>query len=160
MQPNTKKHLLTAEETERLLAHQEVGHLATVNPEGHPYVTPVHYVYLDGKVYIHGMDAGQKVENLKRNPLVGFEIQKCGDFKISPEAKTACNVNTEYESVVITGRASFLENAARKEAVLWAIVCKYVPSLEKLPMPAASIAGTCVIEIDIESMTGKYYRQP
>ncbi len=159
MQPNTRKHLLTPEQNESLLLSQHVGHLATVNPEGHPYVTPVHYVYMDGKIYIHGLGAGQKVENLRRNPLVGFEIQDCGDYKISPTAKTACNVNTEYESVIITGRASLVDDASLKEAVLWAFVRKYVPSLEALPMPAASIGNTCVIEILIESMTGKYYKQ-
>jgi nitroimidazol reductase NimA-like FMN-containing flavoprotein (pyridoxamine 5'-phosphate oxidase superfamily) len=160
MQPNTKKHLLNSEETERLLQRQQVGHLATLNDDGHPYVTPVHFVYMDGKIYIHGMGAGQKVENLQRNPLVGFEVQECGDFKISPVAKTACNVNTEYESVIITGRAVLVEDAALKEAVLWAFVRKYVPSLQELPMPAASIANTCVIELGIGTMTGKYYRQP
>lgn len=159
MQPNTKKHLLSKEETERLLQNQQVGHLATINPEGHPYVTPVHYVYMDEKIYIHGMGVGQKVENLQRNPLVGFEVQECGDFKVSPVAKTACNVNTEYESVIITGQAALVEDAALKEAVLWAFVRKYVPSLEALPMPATSIANTCVIELGIETMTGKFYRQ-
>lgn len=159
MQPNTKKHLLSKEETERLLQNQQVGHLATINPEGHPYVTPVHYVYTDEKIYIHGMGVGQKVENLQRNPLVGFEVQECGDFKVSPVAKTACNVNTEYESVIITGQAALVEDAALKEAVLCAFVRKYVPSLEALPMPATSIANTCVIELRIETMTGKFYRQ-
>jgi nitroimidazol reductase NimA-like FMN-containing flavoprotein (pyridoxamine 5'-phosphate oxidase superfamily) len=159
MQPNTKKHLLSKEETERLLQNQQVGHLATINPEGHPYVTPVHYVYMDEKIYIHGMGVGQKVENLQRNPLVGFEVQECGDFKVSPVAKTACNVNTEYESVIITGQAALVEDAALKEAVLWAFVRKYVPSLEALSMPATSIANTCVIELGIETMTGKFYRQ-
>jgi nitroimidazol reductase NimA-like FMN-containing flavoprotein (pyridoxamine 5'-phosphate oxidase superfamily) len=159
MQPNTKKHLLSKEETERLLQSQQVGHLATINPDGHPYVTPVHFVYRDDKIYIHGMGVGQKVENLQRNPLVGFEIQECGDYKVSPVAKTACNVNTEYESVIITGQAAFVEDEARKEEILWAFVRKYVPSLEELPMPAPSIANTCVIELRIETMTGKFYRQ-
>ncbi|MDD2294585.1 MAG: pyridoxamine 5'-phosphate oxidase family protein, partial [Eubacteriales bacterium] len=87
------------------------------------------------------------------------EVQEYGDFKVSPVAKTAGNVNTEYESVIITGQAALVEDAALKEAVLWAFVRKYVPSLEALPMPATSIANTCVIELGIETMTGKFYRQ-
>lgn len=159
MQANTKKHLLSREESEALLQRQQVGHLATLNEDGSPYVTPVHFVYMDEAIYIHGLGAGQKVENLKRNPLAGFEIQECGDFKISPVARTACNVNTEYESVIIQGKAELVEDPAVKEAVLWAFVKKYVPSMEELPMPAASIAGTLIIRLRIEAMTGKYYRQ-
>jgi nitroimidazol reductase NimA-like FMN-containing flavoprotein (pyridoxamine 5'-phosphate oxidase superfamily) len=159
MQKAMKENQLTAEQRDSLLDRQHVGHFATINEDGHPYVAPMHYVYMDGKIYMHGLAEGQKIENLKRNSLVGFEIQDCGEMKISKTAKTACNVNTEYESVIITGTAKLTDDFETKKSVLWAIVKKYVPEMEKFPMPDGRINGTVVIEIEIESITGKYYKE-
>lgn len=159
MQKAMRENQLTVVQKEALLEKEHVGHFATINKEGHPYVAPMHYVYMDGKIYMHGLAEGQKMENLKRNPLVGFEVQHCGEMKISKTAKTACNVNTEYESIVITGRAKITEDFSTKKKVLWAIVKKYVPQMEAFPMPDERINGTVVIEIEIESMTGKYYKE-
>ncbi|NCB42073.1 MAG: pyridoxamine 5'-phosphate oxidase family protein [Clostridia bacterium] len=159
MQKSMRENQLNNEQIDALLAKEHVGHFATINEDGHPYVAPMHYVYMDGKIYMHGLSEGQKIENFKRNPLVGFEIQCCGEMKISKTATTACNVNTEYESVIITGKAKLTEDFEEKKKVLWAIVKKYVPKLEKLPMPDARINGTVVIEVEIESITGKYYKE-
>ena len=154
-----KENQLKMEQVEALLDREHVGHFATINEDGHPYVAPMHYVYMDGKIYMHGLSEGQKMENIKKNPLVGFEVQDCGEMKISKTAKTACNVNTEYESVIITGSAKVTEDFETKKKVLWAIVKKYVPEMEKFPMPDGRIDGTAVMEIEIECMTGKYYKE-
>lgn len=159
MQKRMRENQLTLKQMEKLLNKQQIGHFATVNEDGRPYVTPMHYAYLNGKIYMHGLPLGQKLDNLKKNPCVGFEVQKCGKFKLARNPKTACNVNTEYESVIITGTAEVIQDFDIKEAALWAIVKKYVPELETLPMPANAIKGVAVIEITIEAMTGKFYKE-
>ena len=159
MQKRMRENQLTLKQMEKLLNKQQIGHFATVNEDGRPYVTPMHYAYLNGKIYMHGLPLGQKLDNLKKNPCVGFEVQKCGKFKLAKNPKTACNVNTEYESVIITGTAEVIQDFDIKEAALWAIVKKYVPELETLPMPANAIKGVAVIEITIEAMTGKFYKE-
>lgn len=158
MQPNTKSHLLNQEQTEAVLMRQHVGHLGTIHPDGYPYVTPVHYVYMDGMIYIHGLGAGQKIENLLRDARVGFEVYDGGAYQIAEIPKTACNVNTEYESVIVTGKAGLIDDEALKRQVLVEVIRKYVPSMEQYPMPDKSVEGTCVIEISIDTMTGKYYK--
>ena len=158
MQPNMKNHMLSQEEIDSVLHRAHVGHLGTLHPDGYPYVTPIHYLYMDGKIYIHGTDVGQKVENLLRDPRVGFAVYDGGAYQIAAQPKTACNVNTEYESVIITGKARLIEDEALKYRVLQEVVRKYVPSMEQYPMPEASVAVTGVIEMEIETITGKYYR--
>ena len=81
MQKAMKENQLTAEQRNSLLETQHVGHFATINEDGHPYIAPMHYVYMDDKIYMHGLSEGQKIENLKRNPLIGFEVQNCGEMK-------------------------------------------------------------------------------
>lgn len=158
MQPNMMEHQLTPEEMQRVLAEGHVGHLGTTHPDGYPYVTPIHFLYMDEKIYIHGLDTGQKVENLLRDPRVGFAVYTGGTYQMAEAPRTACNVNTEYECVILTGRAKLVDDEALKYRVLQETVRKYVPAMEAYPMPEESVAATGVIELTIEKMTGKYYR--
>lgn len=56
------------------LTRMRFGHLATVDGEGNPYVVPIDYRYVDGMIYFHGADKGQKIENIRRHPNVCFEV--------------------------------------------------------------------------------------
>lgn len=65
MQARMLNHQMGAEDIERLLARAKVGTLATVNSDGTPYITPIHFVRKDGAVYFHGLPAGQKNRKLE-----------------------------------------------------------------------------------------------
>lgn len=77
MQHRMKTHQLTEKETESLLLDCLTGALATVNPERIPYNVPVHYVFCHNVIYIHGLPAGQKIDNMneKKAALLAI-IQK------------------------------------------------------------------------------------
>ncbi|MGE5541736.1 MAG: pyridoxamine 5'-phosphate oxidase family protein, partial [Bacillota bacterium] len=45
-----------------LLETLQVGRLGLVLPSGRPYVVPVNFVFLDGRVYVHSAREGSKVE--------------------------------------------------------------------------------------------------
>jgi nitroimidazol reductase NimA-like FMN-containing flavoprotein (pyridoxamine 5'-phosphate oxidase superfamily) len=76
MQHRMKTHRMSESEIEALFGEAKVGRLATLNPDGFPYVTPVHFVYYKGKIYIHGLIKGQKNRQPQGNPKVCFEIDK------------------------------------------------------------------------------------
>lgn len=155
MQGRMKQHQLTAAEIEKLLAGEEVGRIATVNPDGSPYIVPVHFVYHDGKIYIHGLIKGQKISNINSNPAVCFEVDRMQGIIMSDEP---CNVNTEYQSVVVLGSARLVQDERGKEDILRRIVGKYAPSLSDREMPVQMLKATSVIEIEIKECTGKYYK--
>lgn len=46
MQGRMKQHQLTLDEITDLLKVSEVGRIATNDPNGFPYIVPVHFVYL------------------------------------------------------------------------------------------------------------------
>ena len=156
MQNRMKTHQLEKNEIDSLLAAEHVGRLATVSADGTPYITPVHYVYFNQKIYIHGLIRGQKIDNITANPNVCFEIDHFEKY-IMPEEKSPCDVNTQYRSVIITGAARLVEDEKLKADVLDLIVEKYTPSLSGAPF-GNSIKATGVIEITIKEMTGKYYK--
>ena len=155
MQYRMRKHQLSEEEITKLLTKQPVGNLATINENGYPYVVPVHFTYHEGKIYIHGLPKGQKINNIQANEKVCFETYFMKGFILDEKP---CDVNTEYESVVIMGTAAIVDDFDLKEAVLNKIVKKYTPHLEGTKMPDNVIRGTGVIEVTIEECTGKYYK--
>jgi len=132
MQNRMKTYQLNEEEIASLLETEQVGRLATINPDGTPYITPVHYVFYNQKIYIHGLIRGQKIKNITENPNVCFEIDQYEKL-ILPEEKNPCDVNTQYQSVIITGTAKIVEDEKLKTEALNLIVEKYTPILSGAP---------------------------
>jgi hypothetical protein len=64
MQYRMKKHPLSEEQITEVLEKTPVGNIATINENGSPYVLPVHHVYHDNKIFIHGLPRGQKISNV------------------------------------------------------------------------------------------------
>ena len=150
----TQLQSLSAKEISMFLNDKQalVGRLATVNENGFPYVVPVHFVYYNGKIYIHGASKGQKINNINRNAKVGFEAEFMD--KIYP-APMPCKANTTYTSVIAAGAAQIVANAALKHEVLELFVAKYLPEGVYEPMPDEVVAVTAVIEITITEISAK-----
>ncbi|MCL2549849.1 MAG: pyridoxamine 5'-phosphate oxidase family protein [Methanimicrococcus sp.] len=156
MQNRMKTHQLTEKEMNQLLDNSMVGRLATVNAGNVPYVIPVHFAWHNQKVYIHGLTRGQKLDNIAANPNVCFEADQF-ETLIMPEISNPCDVNTQYQSVIITGTAKVIEDKTLKTEALDRIVEKYTPSLSGIEFEDA-LKMTAVIEITVKECTGKYYR--
>ena len=154
MQKRMKEHPLPEEEITSLLGSEAVGRLATLGVDGYPYVIPVHYAFLDGHIYIHGLAAGEKLENINKNPLVGFEVDSMGSLI---HGDGPCNTNTEFKSVIIRGKAALVEERDEKAAALDAIVAKYAAQHSGSPYPDSMMKMTAVIRITVDSCTGKQY---
>jgi nitroimidazol reductase NimA-like FMN-containing flavoprotein (pyridoxamine 5'-phosphate oxidase superfamily) len=154
MQARMKQHQLSKEQITRLLNTEQVGHLASVRSDGYPYITPVHYVLMDDCIYIHGLAAGEKLDNIKKNNLVCFEIEKMYGLL---HDENPCDTNTHYESVIIRGHATIIESNETKIHVLDAIVKKYTQQHIGKVFPDAMLKMTAIIKIEIKDCVGKYF---
>lgn len=155
MQHRMKEHPLTKEQITELLQAQAVGHFSTIGQDGYPYTCPVHFVYLDEKLYFHGLPKGEKLSNIEKNSKICFET--CVMEGLILDEKP-CDVNTQYESVIVRGEAKVLEDLALKEKALLAVVEKYTPQLLEVGLPPQMVKGTAVVEITIANCTGKFYK--
>ncbi|MCT7646111.1 pyridoxamine 5'-phosphate oxidase family protein [Aliarcobacter butzleri] len=72
MRHRTKTHLLTKEQIDELLLKAEVGRLGTISEDG----LPMHFVYFDNKICMHGLPKGKKIDNIKFNSNVCFEVDE------------------------------------------------------------------------------------
>lgn len=157
MQPRMKEHELDPGRAAELLCVCETGRFTTISRDGYPYTIPVHFVYIDGKIYFHGRRQGHKMDNIANNSKVCFEIDALYGYIKQNAPAAACQVNSDYESVIITGDACVVEDLQEKKKVLTQIVTKYAPEMQGLPMPEKVIAVTAVVAVSIKTCTGKYY---
>lgn len=156
MQHRMKSHQLTTNQIIRLLQECLTGSLATVGNDNAPYITPIHYVYKDGNIYFHGLPKGQKIGNIKANPSVSFNVYRM--VGLLPDANgNPCDTNTEYQSVIVSGKAGLINGADVKRNILDAIVDKYTPQFSGIHLPENMVNGTAVIEIKITEITGKFW---
>ena len=151
-----RAHQLVSDEAElsRWLAEAPVGRLATLDGSGYPVIIPLNFVYADGRIYFHSATEGAKLDDLRRHPQVGFEIDRL--FAIAPPADRGCQTHAFYQSIVIRGRARVLDRAAEREArvhALQLLVEKYAPAVADRPMD--TVDQTAVVEIIVDEMTGK-----
>ncbi|WMM24886.1 pyridoxamine 5'-phosphate oxidase family protein [Tissierella sp. MB52-C2] len=157
MQYRMKKFQLTMEQIDELLHRGDTGRLATINESGYPYVVSMHYIYYNNKIYMHGLPKGQKIDNVNRNPKVCFEVSELFGL-LTDNIENACDTEAKYNSVVIMGNASLIEDLDYKREVLNKIVEKYTPQFAGKELPDNMIKGTGVIQIDIVECTGKYHK--
>jgi nitroimidazol reductase NimA-like FMN-containing flavoprotein (pyridoxamine 5'-phosphate oxidase superfamily) len=153
-QMRRKDRSLDESEFDRILKKAEYGSLATVNPDGSPYVVPISFVMKNGCICFHSALSGQKIDNITREPRVCFTA--AGDTERTSEG----SFSTYYESVIVHGRAALVSDAGEKYSLLYALSGKYFPEALNLTDSyiKASIDKTAVIKLSIEHITGKAKR--
>lgn len=156
MQVRMRNNQLSQQEIGSLLDGGQVASMATINSDGTPYVTPIHYVYMGGAVYIHGLAAGQKYDNIIANPAVSLTVYNMAGL-IMGDSNDPCSTNTRYNSIIMTGHATIVEDIELKRAALTEVVRKYTPHLDPSEMTDRRINGTAVIKVTVLSMTGKHF---
>lgn len=118
--------------------------------EGWPYIVPMNFGCLDGKLYFHSATSGMKLDLLKANSNVCFEVDT--DVEILP-ATEACGWSARFRSVIGFGRMCIVEDPEEKRAGIKALVTQYTN--REIEAPAAIPGNTIVLRVDIESLTGK-----
>ncbi len=116
---------------------------------GRPYVVPVCFAYDGTCIYVHSAPEGRKIDILRRNPKVCFEVS--ADIDVRP-GTSPCSWSMDYKCVMGEGTAVFLEDEHDKRRALEAIIERYTQS----PGHAKRIDTVTVIRIDIASLSAKH----
>ncbi len=156
MQYRMQHYQLTAGQIDKLLQQADTGRLGTISDDGYPYVIAMHFVFYNGNIYLHGLPKGQKIDNIRHNPNVCFEVDEL--LALVPGTDAACDTEAVYNSAVLTGNARILDNLQAKRDVLNQLVEKYTPQFTGTDLPENMVKGTAVIEIEVTACTGKYHK--
>lgn len=116
-----------------------------------PYVVPMNFAYKDNVIYLHAALEGKKLDIIRKNSLVCFEVDHRTEL-VSSEA--GCNWGMRFYSIIGWGNASIIEEVEDKAAALNVIMKKYAGRAD-YSFPEDSLGRVVVIMIRITEMTGK-----
>lgn len=138
------------EDALKVLASGEYGILSTVGENEQPEGTPLSFVTGENVIYFHCAMEGQKLNNISRNNKVCFTV-------VGKTNVLQSKFSTEYESVMVFGKAYMIQGSEKEEA-LKKLILKYSPDFIEEGMAYIQRAKdkTCVFKIEIESLTGKH----
>ena len=114
----------------------------------YPYAVPVNYVYDGTAIFIHSAAQGHKIDALRRNPKCTLCVVDKDD--VIPEEFTSY-----FRSVIVFGKAHFVETTDEKIAALRLLGDKYSPGIKPEDEIARFIKSVCIVRIDIDRVTGK-----
>ncbi len=160
MQLLGKLEIKSKEKIIEFLSSQQTGRISSIDENGYPQIIPMNFVFINDIVYMHSHIKGEKLENIKRNQKVGFEVDKSLEFLPSyfSDPTDASLADTLYISVVIKGNASIVLDKEEKTIALNGLMKKYQPEGGYEPIkPDMDVLNEVeVIKIVPESLRGKY----
>ena len=142
------------------LNKEPTGRISSIDENGYPQIIPMNFVFINDSVYMHSHTKGEKLDNIKRNLKVGFEVDRNLEFLPSYffDPNDASVADTLYISVVIKGEARIISDVEEKILALNALMKKYQPEGKYEPMNGSMevLEAVAVIKIIPKEINGKY----
>jgi nitroimidazol reductase NimA-like FMN-containing flavoprotein (pyridoxamine 5'-phosphate oxidase superfamily) len=135
---------------EEIINRAEVCRIAVCDGDM-PYSVPMNFGYRDGRVYLHSAREGRKVDILRRNNRVCFEVDI--DHALVT-ADHSCGFDMKYRSVIAFGKAYLLEDEEEKRQGL-DIIMEHYGEETGHHYKEKNLSLALVIRIDIDEMTCK-----
>jgi len=143
------------------LNQEHVGRIASIDKNGFPQIIPMNFVFLNDAIYMHSHTKGEKLDNIKKNQKVGFEVDRELEFLPSyfEDPNDASLADTLYISVVIKGTGKIVEDKKEKTLALNGLLKKYQPEgfYEPIKPQMQVLDEVAIIKVTpTESFRGKY----
>lgn len=145
-----KDRALSQEDCVKILSETEDGTLALIGDNGYPYSVPMSFAYADGKIYLHGLNKGYKMDLIRKNDKASFSV--IGESVNVPE-----KTSVKFKSIIIFGRIRILSDEEKGAAIVL-ISKKYAGGYPELVEKTTKAFWNAfsAMEIEIEHMTGKW----
>ena len=160
MQGMTRRERQITDETQimDILDKGKVLHLGLA-VDNEPYVVPMNYGYTkeNGKlvIYLHSAVRGKKLDMIRTNPRVFFEI----DCDLLPfESELPCQYGMSYSSVMGKGTARIVEDVEEKKQAM-SILMK-TQTGKDFTFEDRLVSIVAVIRIDVDAYTAKHRPVP
>ena len=142
-----------------VLKEATIGRMATNGSDGYPYIVPVNFVQMDGKIYFHCAPKGQKLDDIARDPKVCFQVDiplAYLDTRFAPE-RAADRMHQYYHCVIIKGDARVVPDGRLKVDALNALIEKHEPDdgYQKVYEEMPAVKACAVVEITPVTVSAK-----
>lgn len=123
-----------------------------------PYIVPLSFGYREERgnltFYCHSANEGRKLDLLRRDPRVAFELDCRGALQ---EADRPCNFGYYYASILGTGTVEFLEGEEKLLGL--SALMRHMAGREDRFTPAQA-AGVTVFAVRVTSLSAKAAKKP
>ena len=106
------EQMMAPKEIDQFLTCARVGRLG-VSLEDGPYIVPVGYAYANGKIFFHTCNKGLKMEGIRKNPNVCFEVDE------------ALSDTSMFKSVIVFGIAEIIDDKEEMIPYLQKLIDKF-----------------------------------
>lgn len=147
------KQQLSIEECKEILKSSNRAVLSVIGDYGYPYGVPVDFYYdtKNNTIYIHSAKEGHKIDAIKKCDKVSFTTW---------QEKSKIEYGFEVISVILFGKALFINDKKEIEKQLWKIGNKYHNNNEfNKSEIERNLDKVQIIKIEIEHMTGKHINE-
>jgi len=137
------------------LDRAQYGVLA-LNDNGQPYAIPLHYGYEWDKelpvFYFHGFTQGRKIDILLKNDSACFTLVPSTSI-INAKPNNPCSAGARFESVIVEGKASVVQEENEKIKGLERIMDHYEQPTG--PFSKGNLNRTSVLKLMVEKLSAK-----
>jgi nitroimidazol reductase NimA-like FMN-containing flavoprotein (pyridoxamine 5'-phosphate oxidase superfamily) len=124
--------------------------------DNRPYVVPLNYGFeFEGDdliLYFHCADEGKKIDILKMNPEVCFEMD--GEHQLT-KGKNNCEYGFNFASIIGFGTVNFIEDEAEKVHALQQLMRHQTGEDRDFRFAPPHIKAVTVFKVKTRSFTGK-----
>lgn len=135
---------------DNILKQATICRLAMLD-NGLPYILPFNFGYSENCLYIHSAPEGKKIDVLRKNPKVCFEVEQYTEL-IKDEI--ACKWSTLYRSIIGYGNIEIVTEFEEKKRGL-EIIMKQHGAIGKLEFEKKEVEFIVILKLIITSITGK-----
>ena len=135
---------------EEILSTSILCRIAMVD-NGIPYMVPLNYGYFNNALYIHSASKGKKIEILKNNNHVCFEIENSVEILKHDEP---CHWSTKYRSLIGYGTVDIINDFEKKKEGL-DIIMKQNGKTDNNIYNENNVNAIVILKLNINSISGK-----
>ncbi len=143
------KEITDRAELRQILAGARVCRLAMSDGD-RPYLVPLTFALDGDDLVFHSATEGRKIDVLRRNPSVCFEVEEAVEVRPAP---TACDFSMRFRTVIGFGEVEFVTDPAERLRLLALFGPRYGASPG--PVPKSQLERTRVLRVRVRELTGK-----
>lgn len=143
--------ILSSDQIDSLLDQTNVGRLG-LSCDGIPYVVPLNFWFSDHAVYFHGALKGRKIDTILANPRACFLVDRMDELLQSAHP---CQFNVVFQSAMVEGEVTLVEDEAEKLAALKGLSAKYGAPESASQLSAGDTRNVAVFKLLIGKKSGR-----
>lgn len=144
-----EKEILDKSIIESILTKSEICRIGIQDIDS-PYIVPLNYGYDSGKIYFHSASQGRKIELLRKNNKVSFEIEFSSEII---KGSNPCSWTAKYRSLMGTGTIDIISDADGIRRGLDLIMNHY--GSNEGTYEEGYLGRIVILQLNIDTITGK-----